>query len=378
MKKVLRKIEPIFSFINKFIPKHEHRIVFYSNLGFRDNVRAVYDYIIANGYNKKYQIVCSTNEYKKYKNLNIKNVCFVSIYMGVFYFLTSKYFFYSFGKYPIKPSKKQIVINLWHSTTFKKIGNLEPGNTIDYNFFTCVLASSELFADIMQKAFNCKKEQIIIAGHARNDVLFLNNDKSIKRGFNKMIFWLPTYRYDNREKQKKITIPDVLPLIKYESQLNQINDLLKSKNLFLLIKLHPLQNLDIFNSLNFSNLKIYTHKQFTNQNLDLYKIVSVSDALITDYSSIFFDFLLLDRPMAFDIADIKQYIDTRGLIFDNPLDYMPGIKLRSIDNLFEFLANISENKDEYKDQRKKINDLVNKYKNGTSSKYIVDFAGITK
>lgn len=62
---------------------------------------------------------------------------------GVKHFFTSKYFFFSFGKYPVKPSKKQVVINTTHGSPLKKIGNYLDDR--DYNFFTYVLAGVGLF-----------------------------------------------------------------------------------------------------------------------------------------------------------------------------------------------------------------------------------------
>lgn len=88
------------------------------------------------GYNDEYKIVVSINDFEKYLENPPKNVLFVSNKKGIKHFMKSKYAFYCFGKYPIKPAKSQIVVNLWHGTPLKKIGNLESGlEKIDYNFF---------------------------------------------------------------------------------------------------------------------------------------------------------------------------------------------------------------------------------------------------
>ena len=62
------------------------------------------------------------------------------------------FFIYFFGKYPIKPSKSQVVVNLWHGTPLKKLGNLEKGlEKTDYNFFTYVVASSSMRLPFLTK-----------------------------------------------------------------------------------------------------------------------------------------------------------------------------------------------------------------------------------
>lgn len=177
-KEVLKVFFKPLTWFNKAIKKDEKLIFFYTNLGFRDNVKAFYDYLIRKNYNDDYRIVVSSNDYEKYIESTPTNVTFVGNTQGIKYFLKSKYAFYCFGKYPIKPSKNQTVVNLWHGTPLKKIGNLEKGlEKIDYNFFTIVAASSPLYKPIMAKIFGCNEEQVQILGNPRNDELFIPNKK---------------------------------------------------------------------------------------------------------------------------------------------------------------------------------------------------------
>ena len=105
LKRILKPLFAPLSLVNKVIPKNDKKLFFYSNLGFRDNVKSLYDYTVEIGLNETYKIVFSTDEYKKYKDRAPKNVEFISIRQGFFSFFTAKYCFYSFGKYPIMPSK---------------------------------------------------------------------------------------------------------------------------------------------------------------------------------------------------------------------------------------------------------------------------------
>ena len=186
LKTVLFKFKTITSKMNTMIPKKNKRIVLYSNWGFRDNLRTLYQYLVDNGYQEEYEIICASNDF--YHLEKEKDVKYVSIYRGLYYFLTSKYFFYSFGKYPIKPAPNQMVVNLWHGMPLKKIGNLEEGlENVDYNFFTKLVSSSDFFTPIMKAAFNATDEQMLLVGNIRNDELF--KEKQDKR-----IIWMPTYR----------------------------------------------------------------------------------------------------------------------------------------------------------------------------------------
>lgn len=376
LKKYIINFSKIITIINKYIPKNKNTIVFYSNLGFRDNVKALYDYIISEKFNAKYKIICSTNDYKNFKNLKVKNVKFVSNFRGVFYFLTSKYFFYCFGKYPIKPSNKQIVVNLWHGTPLKKIGNLiEEEKNTDYNFFTHLLVTSEKFKDIMMKAFNCREDNIIICGQPRNDTLFENKHKSDK----KIIFWLPTFRKTDILEKSNINSNNIIPLVNSKEELLKLDNKLKEMNANLLIKIHPLQKVEYIDLQYIDNIKILNNQQLIKENQDLYQILSYTDILITDYSSVYFDYLLLDKPIIFTVDDIEQYKNDRGFVFENFYDYMPGYKVKKFNELMESLDDILvKGIDIYIDERSKINEFSNKYKEGNFRKLLLEILDIKK
>lgn len=377
VKKILLRIFKIINPINKIIYKNPRKIVIYSNLGFRDNVKAVFDYLIDNNYNENYKIICSINDFKKYKNYDLKNVTFTSNFFGIYYFLTSKYFFYCFGKYPIKPSKYQIVVNLWHGTPLKRIGNMEDGKEHeDYNYFTYVLATSNPFKSIMMKSFRCSEENVLICGHPRNDILFNKSNKNKIKCDKKLIIWLPTFRHSEIIKEDNSESVNVIPIFENNDSIERLNRYLQKSQIHLIIKLHPIQNVNGVSFKNYSNLEILTNQHLKDKKIDLYELLSMSDALITDYSSVYFDYLLLNRPIAFTVDDIDSYGDRRGFVFENPEDYMPGEKIKNEKQFFEFLDKINLGRDEYELERAKINDYANYYKDGENSKRIIDMVGI--
>lgn len=368
MKKSILKIffKPL-SLVNKMIKKDKNLIFFYSNLGFRDNVRAFYDYLIENGYNRDYKIVVSINDYKDYVNHEPENVLFLDNKSGIKYFIKAKYAFYCFGKYPIKPSKSQMVINLWHGMPLKRVGNMEQGlEHIDYNYFTKIISTAEIFNPILMKCFNCDSKQVIITGQPRNDEMFRKNpilDNSVRRGAEKVILWLPTFR----EEQKKFPVS-----ILDESQADILNEILKEHNTRLIIKIHPLQQIS-------GELKKYSYIEFINQEqlnraqITVYGLLRASDALITDYSSVYFDYMMLNRPIAFTVDDIEQYRCERGFTFDNPYEYMPGAKLKTNEELETFILNVINGVDEFKKDRENLNYRIHKYNDGNSAERIAEF-----
>ena len=106
-------------------------------------------------------------------------------------------------------------------------------------------------------------------------------------------------------------------------------------------------------------------------NVDNYRLLKDSDALISDYSSIAYDYLMLNRPIGYDFSDLDSY--TNGLCVDNPDEYIAGPKIYCYDELLGFLKDVSEEKDSYKEQRENLCRRIYKYTDGNSSKRIVEF-----
>ena len=347
LKTVLFKFKMITSKMNTIIPKRNKRIVLYSNWGFRDNLRTLYQYLVDNGYQEEYEIICASNDF--YHLEKEKDVKYVSIYRGLYYFLTSKYFFYSFGKYPIKPAPNQMVVNLWHGMPLKKIGNLEVGmEEIDYNFFTKLVSSSALFTPIMKAAFKAEDNQILLVGNIRNDELF-------KKEKEKNIIWMPTYRNSNNYHDSQ----EALIFSLGEEDFSKIQQILSKHGYQLYIKLHPLEESRLHVQMNHSNIHLLTEEIISEQYDTLYTFLGTTSALITDYSSVFLDYYLLNRPVAFTINDYEEYKEKRGFVFEDVKSLMVGSVIRNSKDLLEFLESVMKSEDRYIEERTKVNDKVN-------------------
>lgn len=364
-KEILKVLFKPLTVLNTIMRKDERLIFFYSNLGFRDNVKAFYDYLIENNYNKDFKIVVSINDVEQHKDNAPDNVKFVNNKQGIRWFMKAKYAFYCFGKYPIKPSKSQKVINLWHGTPLKNIGNLESGcEKIDYDFFTNVVTNSPMYVPIMASIFGCDESKVVVTGYPRNDEMFRKNkiaDNYIRRKAGKVILWLPTYReYDEGF---VISILD-------KDKMHQLNEYLFKNNINMLIKLHPLQSAAT-EGIRFSNIKFITQDELNKANMTVYTLLRNADGLITDYSSVYFDYMLLDRPIGFAVEDMEVYKGKRGFIFENPKEFMPGPEIKNMTDVIEFIEGVRLEKDEYKEARKNVNNKVNFYQDGESCHRIV-------
>lgn len=359
-----RRIWSFLNIVNSVVPKNERKIFLYSNMGFRDNIRAVYDYLIENGYNSRFKIICSLDDRAVVKRE--KNVKLINNLRGLFSFFTCKYVFYCFGKYPVKPKRGQKVFNLWHGMPLKRIGNMLPGyEKTDYNYFTGILCTSEFFRDIMKKSFSCDDGQIIICGQPRTDEMIKSASVKHSDG-DRLLLWLPTFRQGHA---------DELDILNPE-QFKRLDSLCGKYGWKVTIKLHPLSESSPDRLRKFNNISVIDQETFEKNGVGLYSLLGRADALITDYSSVYFDYLLLDRPIGFAVGDMKDYEGERGFTVDNPYEYMPGEKFSDGEGMLEFVRSVFSGIDPYGAKRREMNDIFNKYQDGQNCRRAVEAVGI--
>ncbi|AOO74997.1 hypothetical protein LCW_02415 [Latilactobacillus curvatus] len=380
MKNIIRKIFHYAQFINNIIPKNSKLIVLYSNLGFRDNVKVFFDYLVEEKYNEKYTIVCVSNNFYDSDSRKYKNVKYVGVVAGLIYFFRARFFFYCFGKYPIKPSRNQVIVNFWHGMPIKKIGNLESGKEkVDYNFFTYIIAYSNFFKKIMKDSFKASEEQILIDEAPRNTLLI--NPKTqykFNQNMKKHVVWLPTYRDSADSKSTEGNTNDLLPLMKDKNDLLDLDIRLNKLECELLIKLHPLQKENIPSNLKLSNITFINDADLVHQKVELYDLLGRSDGLITDYSSVSIDYLLTDKPIGYCIYDIDEYASSRGFNFKNIKDVMSGPFILQKEDLYNFFEDITEENDSFEKERKILKKKFHKYEDANSNLRMLNLLGITK
>lgn len=356
----------ILSIINVVVPKKGNLIVFYdsSSANLSDNTEALYSYVTKNDKHSRYEkVVLLPKGNKK----NSKIYCALK-------FMRAKYVFYSYGDMRIAPSKKQIVVNQWHGSPLKAIGKL----TNDKYFrrekldnFTYLLASSKLFVQPLAKAFGCKEDKVKIVGQARNDYLY-DKDRSnyysnlLKGGkYKKTILWMPTFRVSKDRRCVdclSVNEETMLPIFSNFNELESLNSYLKDRDILIVIKIHYYAT---FKSRQYSNIKFVTNEDLEKSDTKLYSFVKDFDSLLTDYSSIYPDYVVLDRPIGFTLDDYDDYRKERGFSIENPIRYMAGNHIYNIKDFYDYINGICQGKDNFAKERKIANKKMNKYGYGS-------------
>lgn len=383
MKKIIERIRywgqllllPVYWFSFLF-PRNKNIWLFGSTFGrrFADNPRYFYLYVsqmdstirpIWISRNKEIVELLNTNGYEAYYNHSLK---------GMWYCLRGKvYCFDNYSKdISFWLSGGALKFNMWHGIPLKKIQadnvfdkvrhpknrwekfKAFPRRLSDEKPSHYVLTTSEYMKPIFESAFRTKKVSTVgyprIDGFAFAEIqnIYTNAEqrtlKKIQDYLDKnmessMIYYMPTFRDSEKE------FFDVIDL-------KQFDNFLEENHFLFCTKLHPKSKLraefEAIESKNIINIDADT---------DPYVFIPMSDVLVTDYSSIYFDYLFEKKPIVFFCYDMKRYLkDSRELYFDYN-EYTPGVKAATQEELQNALHQVLE-EDVFVEQRKQLQEQV--------------------
>ena len=363
---------------------------------FADNARALFEHMLKNGYSKKYKLVWlvkNPTEFMQYQT--VPNVEFLSydwedsenaeereryyqaLCLAKYIFMTDAYGF-------VKNSREdQIRIQLWHGCGFKTRVNFSRCEK-RYEYTTVV---SDLYADIHADIYGLRKDQVLITGYAKQDWLhqpYVEGLASLlgRKEASKYVFWLPTFRMAESQlcelNQYELNSETGLPIVAYKSQMEELNLLLQEQDIMLIIKLHPFQKDVLVADCDYSNVVLLRNSDMVEKNLIINRLLASADAMISDYSSAAVDYLSLNRPLAFTLDDVEEYESSRGFVFDNIRDWLPGKEVFNFRDFCAFIKESAEDTDTTKEKRQKVSAKMLKYKDNQNCKRILDAFGIEK
>ena len=344
---------------------------------YADNTKNVFEEMIKRNINEKYKIYWITSEnINEFKNLKYNNVYFINREnkFKFFYLRFHAKFIIDCNAYIDKLNCKQTRIYLTHGMPLKLAEEYcKISGNIDY-----MTLNSEYFTEKMSELFDIDKKKILITGAARNDSIYKNSEvlfPEINR--KKTILWMPTYRNHCKtntfQGRTNIKFKYGVPCINEEKQILELNKILEKENILLIIKLHPQEDKKNIKELELGNIKLLDNDYFS-CGKTIYDYLRKVDALITDYSSIYFDFLLTNNMIGLAIPDINEYSKHVKLINNNNYESsIVGDYIYNFEDLKQFVVNVSNGIDKNKNLREKAKMKYNKYDDGKSSKRIVDF-----
>lgn len=340
-----------------------------------DSTKTIFDKMILLGLNKKYRIFWCVENIREARNNNAyKNVLFLNIKKNglrekVIYAL-SHYAIYTHRMVGNQYNKKQIRVFVTHAAMPIKNSSGWFGNP---RLHTFILGTSKECVGFRKKVMG-ESNNYIITGLPRNDDLFSCQKSDvvpITKGMN-YIIWMPTFKHHRESTRNDYgvqTQSDISFLT--ESNMLEINKKMKEVGMLLIIKPHPSQDLSYLSQISLTNIVTITNQMLLKLNINPYSLLGNSEALITDFSSVYLDYLLLDKPIAFELNDQEKYKNGIGYVMDNPDEYMVGYKIFSLDDFLKFIVDIKNNNDFYKKERTILKNRIHSYQDNNSTERVL-------
>ncbi|MFC1932898.1 CDP-glycerol glycerophosphotransferase family protein [Chloroflexota bacterium] len=274
--------------------------------------------------------------------------------------------------YPFTWSNRKILINTWHGTPLKSMFFADSGDTKSNlkrisrlnKKISAFIVSSKLEAAIMTECFLINPRKFYYLGQPRNDILLKNRTNNVlphimgnALEYSKVILYCPTYRRDNPTKFFPFDDLD----------LRHLNNFLEENKAIILVRKHVYEKeLD---------------KQYYSERIidfgfdvcnDVNSVLPEIDILVTDYSSIYIDYLLLDRPCIFIAYDLDDYKKRRGLLYDDYEFWTPGYHVATYADFIAAIKEILSDKDPYSARRQEINRQLNYHQTDNSCEKVFE------
>ncbi|MEX3714695.1 bifunctional glycosyltransferase family 2 protein/CDP-glycerol:glycerophosphate glycerophosphotransferase [Cytobacillus horneckiae] len=357
------------------LPLKEKTIVFESFLGknYSDSPKNLYEYMIKN--NPDYRFIWIFNEKRTIpgKAKQIKRFS-----LSYYYYLATAKYWVSNSRMPLHLNKREgnIYLQTWHGTPLKKlVFDMNEVFSANPNYkehfykqsrrWDYLISANQYSSEIFKRAFKFDKTMLEF-GYPRNDSLHSEvKDKQamkIKQKLNipldkKVILYAPTWRDDDFYAPGKYKFKLKLDLEEMKRKLGEEYVILLRMHYFIADHIET-SGVDDFAF----NLSKYD---------DIADLYLISDILITDYSSVFFDFANLQRPILFYTYDMEKYRDTlRGFYIDME-EEVPGPLLKTTEEIISSIINIKQTEEEYKEKYAQFYEKFCSWEKGHATEKIV-------
>ncbi|WP_292594663.1 CDP-glycerol glycerophosphotransferase family protein [Mesotoga sp. UBA5847] len=383
----MKALKKLVRLANSLIPKTDNLLLFISNPDYSDNPKALYKYMKENHPELDLRWIVKTKEMADYLHQIGVTATFEKSHEALLWLLKARTIVTShFSRANVK-SSRQIYVNLWHGVALKAIGYMDKdtarirrSSLNDENSIT--ISTSKTVSTVFAACFHINVNQLFITGQPRNDDLF-NPVSDVELSsliecdaskYSKIVFYMPTFRqgYLERTEGKTLEKENIFRFEKFN--LKAFQDYLARENILFICKLHPFEETlfkSKFNNLNRSIVFLST-ADLIQCNINLYQILGRADLLITDYSSVYFDYLILNKPIVFTPTDLEEYGKKRGFALEPYSFWTPGPKAICQEKLEVELTRCLSNSAYYQNERETVNSIINYYKDARSSERVAN------
>ena len=359
----------IYSLVNHLPIKKT--IIFESAPSYSDNTKAVFDEMVRRGLNKKYLLVWHIFEKDRNCFIDGDNITYITKWdnKARWYYARAKALVFCNRLLP-KLLDDQKSFNLTHGSALKDTTYYSFPHYIDY----CICPSNNI-SPLLARIANYPENRIIPLGYPRNDILTSTKQADLSKLFGyykKYVVWYPTFRQHNCGLDL-CDLKNALPIINDAELARKLNSCAAKNNVLIILKPHFAQDTSYIKDLGLGNIRFINDLFFTENNISSYEFIAATDALLSDYSSIYHDYTLCDKPIGLVWEDIEEYKKKPGLIKEYEYICQGGVKIYTIDDLCNFVEDVANDIDRLKKERNEICDWLNYSRDGKNTERVVDF-----
>lgn len=363
----------------------KQNILFESIPCFTGNSLEIYNEFLKRGLDKKYNLIWAKSKQepnnKDFKTCDLfymNNSNILNNTQEVKDILNNTVLIIDSNRLIQKPNPNVFRVHVRHGCCFKDCSKVYYSRVGDLD---AILTTSEEMKIIDEKFWApCTKGKFIVTGLPSTDILFRpqnlyngfiqkltgNNNK-----FEKIIGWLPTFRTGKDGKTCGRKFKYGVPTIYNYEQFSKLNDYLKQNNILILISIHHYQLKD-YEQPKFSNIYYVTDELKNEFNLTSHNLMSSFDALITDYSAAYHEYIILNRPIGLTVDDLIEYSKTEGFCYKYD-EWIKGEYILDVKDLIKFISNVKDNIDLSKTEREKSLHKIHKYIDNKSAERVVNY-----
>ena len=371
-----------------------HASSYVKGMDYTDNARALFEYMLREGYNERYELVWLvknpsdyihiTEQYEQVhflsfdwsvsENQEERDAYYRALCLSKYLFMTDAYGFCRNAR------EDQIRVQLWHGCGFKtRINFVRCEHRYEYK-----IVISEVYKKLHEKIFGLREDQVLVTGYPKDDWLYhtdrLWREKLGIPEAGHSIFWLPTFRKPvgklSELTEKAPEGQTGLPMLQSVEELHKLNVFLKEKDAVMVIKLHPFQDEKSIYREGMTNIVLLTNEMLVEKGLQINQILGAADGLISDYSSAAIDYLLMDRPVGFTLDDVEEYEKSRGFVFEPVREWLPGSEIYSYEDFVKFAGEVIDGKDSTKEKRRKLTEKLHRFYDDGSCRRVTEALGI--
>jgi CDP-glycerol glycerophosphotransferase len=267
-------------------------------------------------------------------------------------FLTAEAVFHTHGLFTSPhPGRRKVHVNLWHGDGPKRMDDVKVSDAGTSSF---VVSGTRFWGREKARFFGVPESCLLVTGNPRIDQFDrpASDDVMVALGLDPgrpLVLWMPTFRTATLNGESLWTdSPLLLGDERVRGVLDDFSKMTAETGAQFVVKPHPL-DADAFDRLGVTVLR---SQDLAAQRCGLYQLLGRCSALVTDYSSVWTDFLALDRPVLLFCPDLERYEAGRAFTVDHLQDVAPGHVAQSVDGLVEFLSEVAAGRDTSAEQRR--------------------------